>query len=162
MDLPDAAAPPAAAIDRLARQLERAGVPCQVSGNVEGELWGKLLINCAYNAISALGRARYRRLTTVPETRALMTAVVREVLAVATASGVVMPAGDWVDIVLRLSEAMPEATSSTAQDLARGKTTEIDHLNGLIMRRGAESGVATPANTTLHALVKLVEDGLPH
>ena len=55
---------------------------------------------------------------------------------------------------------MPEATSSTAQDLARGKQTEIDYLNGYVARRGAELGVPVPVNRTLHALVKLLEEPL--
>ncbi|MFN0164256.1 MAG: ketopantoate reductase family protein [Burkholderiales bacterium] len=157
----DARLPLAAArLDALAEMFERAGVPCKVSDNVEGELWAKLLINCAYNPVSALGRARYRRLTALGPTREVMAAVVREVLAVASAEGVVMPPGDWVEIALKLSEYMPEATSSTAQDLARGRTTEIDHLNGHVARRGAALGVATPLNFALWALVKQVEDGL--
>ena len=156
-----AALPPTAAqVENLASLLVRTGVPCRVSPNVEGELWGKLLINCAYNPISALGRARYKRLTALDETRALLRAVVLEVLAVAQAAGVTMPEGDWVEIALGLSASMPEATSSTAQDLARGKRTEIDHLNGFLARRGAALGVDTPVNSALHALVKLVEDGL--
>jgi 2-dehydropantoate 2-reductase len=52
---------------------------------------------------------------------------------------------------------MPTQYSSTAQDLARGKPTEIDHLNGFVVRRGEALGVATPANRALHALVKLLE-----
>ncbi len=153
-------APTAPQLTHLAAWLEAAQVPCRVSDNVEGELWGKLLINCTYNAISALGRARYKRLTALAQTRALMRAVVLEVLAVAHASGVTMPPGDWVEIALGLSASMPEATSSTAQDLARGKRTEIDHLNGFLAARGAALGIDTPVNRALHALVKLAEDGL--
>jgi 2-dehydropantoate 2-reductase len=52
---------------------------------------------------------------------------------------------------------MPGQRSSTAQDVARHRPTEIDHLNGFIARRGPELGVATPANQALHALVKLLE-----
>ena len=152
--------PSARQLARLAATLEAATVPCRVADNVEGELWGKLLINCTYNAISALGRARYARLTALPHTRALMRELVAEVLAVAGAAGVTMPQGDWVEIALGLSAAMPEATSSTAQDLARGKRTEIDHLNGYLAARGAALGIATPVNRTLHALIKQVEDGL--
>jgi 2-dehydropantoate 2-reductase len=55
---------------------------------------------------------------------------------------------------------MANATSSTAQDLARARRTEIDSLNGYLVRRGAELGVATPANQTLHALVKLLEESV--
>ena len=147
----------AAAIQSLARHFEAAGVGCQVSDNVEGDLWGKLLINCAYNAISALGRANYARMTAREDIRALMTDAVHEVLAVAEASGVRMPPGDWVAIALKLADVMRETTSSTAQDLARGKKTEIDYLNGFIARRGAALGVPVPVNRTLHALVKLLE-----
>lgn len=147
-------------LQRIANWFETSGVPCVVSGNVMGELWAKLLINCAYNPMSALGRARYKRVTALPDARAVMEAAVREVLAVAEKEGVRMPPGDWVEKALALSAAMPEATSSTAQDLARGKRTEIDHLNGYVARRGAALGVPTPVNQTLHALVKLTEDSL--
>jgi len=147
-------------LQQIAGWFEAAGVPCVVSDNVMGELWAKLLINCAYNPISALGRARYRRVTALPDARVVMEAAVREVLAVAEREGVRMPPGDWVAKALALSASMPEATSSTAQDLARGKRTEIDHLNGYVARRGAALGVPTPVNQTLHALIKLAEDGL--
>jgi 2-dehydropantoate 2-reductase len=55
------------------------------------------------------------------------------------------------------SEAMPEALSSTAQDIARGKPTEIDSLNGFLVRRGTELSVPTPVNQTLYSLVKMLE-----
>jgi 2-dehydropantoate 2-reductase len=62
--------------------------------------------------------------------------------------------------VLKLGETMPEAVSSTAQDIARGKPTEIDSLNGFLVRRGAELIVPTPVNETLASLVKLLEKAL--
>jgi 2-dehydropantoate 2-reductase len=58
---------------------------------------------------------------------------------------------------LQLGDAMADATSSTAQDIARGRPTEIDSLNGYVARRGRELGVRTPVNSTLYALVKLLE-----
>jgi 2-dehydropantoate 2-reductase len=90
------------ASDDVARALIAAGVPTDISDNVRGALWAKLITNCAYNALSAI-------------------------------------------------------YASTAQDLARGKRSEIDHLNGLIVRRGEALGIATPANRLLHAIVKLIE-----
>jgi 2-dehydropantoate 2-reductase len=141
----------------IAAMFENAGVPCRISENVEGELWTKMIINCAYNAISALGRARYGELVRQPETRAVMRQVTEEALAVARAGGVRLPDVDMLETVRRISDAMSEATSSTAQDIARGNRTEIDSLNGYLVRRGAELGVATPVNQTLHALVKLLE-----
>jgi 2-dehydropantoate 2-reductase len=65
-----------------------------------------------------------------------------------------------VDAVWKLAETMSEATSSTAQDIARGNRTEIDSLNGYLVRRGAQLGIPTPVNQTLHALVKLLEESV--
>jgi 2-dehydropantoate 2-reductase len=87
----------------------------------------------------------------------ILRSAVEETAAVARAAGVHIPADDLVDAAYRLGEAMPEATSSTAQDLARGKCTEIDSLNGYVARRGAELGVPTPVNATLYTLIKLLE-----
>ncbi len=145
-------------LERLASLFEHAGVPCRVSNNVQGELWLKMIINCAYNAISALGRAQYHRAAGNRWTRELMIKVTEEALEVARAAGVRLPDADMVATVLKISESMANATSSTAQDLARGKPTEIDSLNGYLVRRGAELGVPTPVNQTLHALVKLLEE----
>jgi 2-dehydropantoate 2-reductase len=61
------------------------------------------------------------------------------------------------DAALKLGGAMANATSSTEQDIARGRPTEIDSLNGYVSRKGQELGVPTPINTTLYALVKLLE-----
>jgi len=135
-----------------------AGIPCRVSDNIAAELWTKLVINCAYNAISALGRTRYGLIKDNPLTRDVMRQVIAEVVAVATAAGVFLPDAEHLTTTaLKLGQAMAEATSSTAQDLARGKPTEIDSLNGYVARRGAELGVPAPVNSTLHALVKLLE-----
>ncbi len=145
-------------LENVSALFTRAGVPCRISENIEGELWIKLIINCAYNAISALSRARYGLVVSNPWTHELMKKVVEESLAVANAAGVRMPDIDLLAATWKLAEAMPNATSSTAQDIARGKRTEIDSLNGYVARRGAELGIATPANQTLHALVKLLEE----
>jgi len=145
-------------LENLSALFTRAEVPCRTSENINGDLWIKLIINCAYNAISALSRARYGLVVRNPWTHELMRKVVEEALAVANAAGVRMPDIDLLAATWKLAEAMPNATSSTAQDIARGKRTEIDSLNGYIARRGAELGIATPVNQTLHALVKLIEE----
>jgi 2-dehydropantoate 2-reductase len=144
-------------LKKLAALFTRAGVPCQISENIEADLWTKLIMNCAYNAISALSRARYGRIVSNPGTRDVMRRVVEEAVAVAQAAGVRFPDVDLVEAVIKLGEAMAQASSSTAQDIARGKRTEIDSLNGYVARRGADLAVAAPVNQTLHALVKLLE-----
>lgn len=146
----------AAALAQVKSWFEPAGVPIVISGNVAGELWMKLVVNCAYNAISAISQLAYGRMIEGEGIRVTMGAVVEEILAVAKASGVTMPA-DVLQKTLGVAAAMPTQLSSTAQDLARGKPTEIDHLNGYVVRRGQALGIATPANQALHALVKLLE-----
>jgi 2-dehydropantoate 2-reductase len=145
-------------LEKLRALFARAGIPCLISHNIEAELWTKLVMNCACNAISALSRARYGRIVHNPWTRELMKQVTEEVITVARAAGVRLPEVDLVDAVWKLGDAMANATSSTAQDIARGKLTEIDSLNGYVARRGAELNVPTPINRTLHALVKLLEE----
>jgi 2-dehydropantoate 2-reductase len=144
--------------EKVKAWFESAGVPIAVSDNIDGELWGKLVLNCAYNAISAIAQLPYGRMIEGFGVRDVMRDVVEETLAVAKASGVRM-APDMLERALNLAAAMPTQYSSTAQDLARGKPTEIDHLNGYVTRRGEALGVATPANRSLHALVKLLESG---
>jgi 2-dehydropantoate 2-reductase len=156
---PDAAL--AATLHEVADFFAAAGVPVRVSADVVAELWSKLVVNCACNAISALAQLPYGALVGVPEVAELQQAVVREVVAVAAASGVHLDLQASLDAVQRIQTGMPAQHSSTAQDLARRKPSEIDHLNGFVARRGRERGVATPANQALHALVKLVESGWP-
>jgi len=144
-------------LEHLAAIFGRAGIPCGVSENIAADLWTKLVMNCAYNAISALSRLRYGRIVRTLWAREMMRQVVEETLAVARAGGVQMSGVGLVEAAWKLGETMPDALSSTAQDLARGKATEIDSLNGYVARRGAELGIATPVNATLYALVKLLE-----
>lgn len=147
---------PARGSTDAAQALVAAGVPTEVSNNVRGALWGKLIINCAYNAISAIAQQPYGKNVAAEGVWDVMHDVVDECLAVAKAEGVPVP-GDMHAVVHKLVDTMPTQMSSTAQDLARGKPTEIDYLNGLVVRRGEARGIPTPANRVLWALVKLLE-----
>ena len=147
---------PSARSREAADALVAAGVPTEISDNVRGALWLKLIINCAYNALSAITQLPYGKLVEGAGVPELIRNLVAECRAVADAEGVTL-AGD-VDVAVRkIVETMPTQFSSTAQDVARGKPSEIDHLNGFIVRRGQALGIATPVNLTLHALVKLIE-----
>lgn len=148
--------PHAAWNDSVKTWFEAAGVPVVVSDNVAGELWAKLVVNCAYNALSAITQLPYGKMIAGPGIRDVMRDVVEETLAVARASGVAMAPGT-LERTYKIADAMPTQFSSTAQDLARGKPTEIEHLNGFVARRGAALGVPTPANRVLTALVRLLE-----
>jgi 2-dehydropantoate 2-reductase len=144
-------------LEAIASFFATAGVAVKVSADVVAELWSKLMVNCAYNAISALAQSSYGEMVALAPIRELQRTVVGEVVAVAAASGVELPLAAAVEAMERIAPAMPAQLSSTAQDVARGKPSEIDHLNGFVVRRGRELGIATPANQALHALVKLVE-----
>lgn len=147
--------------ERVAALFARANVPCRISENIEGELWTKLIWNCALNAVSALGRAKYGQIAASADARKVVETVVDEVLAVARAANIHPPGLEDPNAAIagafKIATQMTEAFSSTAQDMMRGKRTEIDSLNGYISRRGAELGVPTPVNHALYALVKLAE-----
>jgi 2-dehydropantoate 2-reductase len=144
-------------LTRVAEWFEAAGVACRVSPDIEADLWTKLITNVALNAISAVAGTTYGDIVAVAEARETIRQLVEECVAVARASGVSLPEIDLVQMVWRFAEKVGPVYSSTAQDLERGKRTEIDALNGFVVRRGAELGVATPVNQSLLALVKLRE-----
>ncbi|BEP71719.1 MULTISPECIES: ketopantoate reductase family protein [unclassified Variovorax] len=146
--------------DEVAQALIAAGVSTQISDNVRGALWAKLVLNCAYNALSAVSQLPYGELVQGTGVTDVIRDVVAECLAVAKAEGVVIP-GDVDAAVRGIAQSMPSQYSSTAQDLARGKRSEIDHLNGLVVRRGEALGVPTPANRVLFVMVKLLEGKQP-
>jgi 2-dehydropantoate 2-reductase len=147
---------PSRSAARLAQTLIEAGIPTEISDNVLGALWAKLILNCAYNAMSAIAQLPYGKLVQCDGVTDAMRDVVAECLAVAEADGIAVP-GDVDAAVRRIAETMPGQYSSTAQDMARRKPSEIDHLNGYVVRRGEARGVPTPANRVLHALVKAIE-----
>lgn len=160
-----ASAPGAAAdvtFDALVDRMIAAGVLCRVSDDIRVDLWTKLTANCAYNALSALAQVRYRHLAADQGARDVMRMVTEENAAVAQADGVPVTVDALDDAVRRIAEVMPEALSSTAQDLLLGRPTEIGDLNGFVVRRGLALGVPTPVNRTLHALVGLAERSRAH
>ncbi|WDS35394.1 2-dehydropantoate 2-reductase [Pseudoxanthomonas sp.] len=140
----------------LAAQLGAAGIPTEVSDAVLEALWSKLVINCAYNALSAIAQQPYGALIQAAGVREVMRDAFDECLAVASAQGIDLPATLW-EATLAIADTMAGQRSSTAQDLARGKPSEIDHLNGTVVRLGSAHAIATPVNRSLWCAVKLLE-----
>jgi 2-dehydropantoate 2-reductase len=145
-----------AASEALAQTLHAAGIRTTIADDIKVTLWSKLIINCAFNALSAVADISYGPMLEVDGTRDVVASAVREAASVARASGVSI-SDDIIEQILKIPAAMPNQTSSTAQDLARGKPSEIDFLNGYVVRKGAEFGVATPTNQALQVMVKLAE-----
>ena len=133
-----------------------AGVPVTTSDNVAGALWAKLIINCVYNGLSAITQLPYGRIAPGEGIAGVMEDIVAECLAVAQADGVSVP-GDIRAAVAGIAQSMATQKSSTAHDVARGRKSEIDHINGYVLRRAAAHGIAAPVNRTVHALVGLLE-----
>jgi 2-dehydropantoate 2-reductase len=147
---------PSAMSGEMLEDFVKAGVPVRVSDNVVGELWAKLILNCAYNAISAITKLPYGLLFKNEDARDLMRLVVRECLAVAQREFISLPGDSWQGVEL-IAATMSGQLSSTAQDLMRGRRSEIDDLNGHIVRRGKSLAIDTPANQAVYSLVKLLE-----
>jgi 2-dehydropantoate 2-reductase len=144
------------ASDMIAQTMRLAGIPVDVSENVQGALWAKMILNCAYNALSAVSRLPYGTLAKGDGVMTVIENVVAECLSIAGAQGIVVP-GNVGEAVAGIIKTMPAQYSSTAQDLMRGKPSEIDYLNGYIVRKGGELGLPTPANQVLYTMVKLLE-----
>jgi 2-dehydropantoate 2-reductase len=144
------------ASEALAELFEAAGIQTTIAADIETTLWSKLVINCAFNALSAVAGIAYGPMIEVEGAREVIAGAVQEAVDVARASGVAMP-DDLVAQILKIPAAMPNQTSSTAQDLSRGKPSEIDFLNGHVVRKGAALGIPTPTNQALQVMVKLAE-----
>lgn len=146
------------ASEEIAKVLVEARIPTTVSPDIAVALWTKLIVNCAWNALSAIANLPYGAIIKVDGARELVGNIVSECTALAGRCGASLPS-DLLDDVLKLSVMMPGQVSSTARDLMRGKPTEIDFLNGYVVAKGREMGIATPVNQAIHVLVKLAEEG---
>ncbi|MEG0052172.1 MAG: 2-dehydropantoate 2-reductase [Comamonas sp.] len=145
-------------VDEIVKTFGAAGIATTVSPDVRAELWQKLIINCSYNALSALTQQPYGWLVAQAGVNSVIADIVAECKSVAAADGLVL--GASVDAAVQaIAQTMPGQLSSTARDVARGKPSEIDHLNGYVVRRGQALGIATPANRLLQVLVNLVQIG---
>lgn len=147
-DLPGSAA--------AAARFAAAGIDAQIAPDLDRTLWTKLAVNCVYNALSAVTGLPYGRIVAEPGSLRTMRQLMEECRAVAAAEGIALPEDLWTRI-RRIAEDMPGQRSSMAQDLARGRRTEIDHLNGELVRRADAAGLPAPVNQALCVLVRLAE-----
>jgi 2-dehydropantoate 2-reductase len=141
----------------IARVFESAGIPCAVSPEIKRALWKKFLVNCTYNGISALGQIPYGKMVQVPQIQSLIEALTAEFIQVAQAEGVDLSPEEAALANQTIAQTMPGQRSSTAQDLARGKPTEIDYLNGVVVEIAHRHGISVPNHRAIHGLVKMLE-----
>ena len=148
-------------VQRIADVFNAAGLETFVSGNILGTIWDKLLINVATGALTGITRLTYGELYQRPELEACGVAAVAEAMAVAKASGVQLSITDPRQAWLKAGGGLPyEFKTSMLQSLEKGSVTEIDFVNGAVVQRGEQCGVATPVNQTLVACIKGIEAGL--
>ena len=136
--------------------LSTAGIGCRAVKDIEPVLWRKLFVNIGINAVTALTGLRNGQLLDVQETRLLMRDAVAEAVAVAEACAVDVPVG-IPEHVEQVAEATATNRSSMGQDVDARRPTEIDAINGYIVRKAQEKGIAVPVNQTLVRLVRTIE-----
>jgi 2-dehydropantoate 2-reductase len=143
-------------LNLFAQLLQTAGLRTDTveADQLQSLIWGKLVVNCAINPLTALLRVPNGELLQRPDALALMESAAHEAAAVAVAKKIQLPFSDPAARARQVAQATAANRSSMFQDILRGAMTEIEAINGAVVNAGAKAGVATPVNTTLYRLVK--------
>jgi 2-dehydropantoate 2-reductase len=146
---------------QAARLLSAAKVPARAVPDILTGIWAKVIYNCALNAICSLHEMPYGRILESGETRHMMERVVRECYSVGRKKGIVLDPPDADAFIRLLTERLIPSTAahypSMLQDLKRGKRTDIDALNGAIVRYATQLGVEAPENEKLAGRIRQAE-----
>lgn len=146
------------ALASAVRALDGAGLPTRAVEDIWPKVWGKLVVNCGINALTALAGLKNGDISRIPAAADVLRDAVREATAVARAAGVELGDADALaERVLAVAEATAANRSSMGQDVDRRSPTEIDFINGAVVREGLRLGVETPVNRTLTRLVQALE-----
>lgn len=140
----------------LAEMIHRAGFDVNEINDVQSLVWGKLVVSSAINPLTALLRVSNGELLELPSARALMGELARETAAVAKTLGVVLPFPDPELAAEEVAKRTGENQSSMLQDVLRGAPTEIDAINGAVIRLAEENNLKVPVNRTVWSLVKAI------
>ena len=141
----------------IAAVFSRSGLYTAVDANVDALRWGRLTTNAGINAIAAITGLTNGQIIEFPETKELMNRAVAEAEAVAKARGIALPHANMQAQVVANAQATKNSKSSMLQDVLKKRRTEIEAINGAIVREGMQTGVATPVNDMLTLLVKAIE-----
>jgi len=135
----------------------KAGFKTSLSKDIRGLLWSKLVINAGINALTAVTRLRNGDLLLSEGTRIVLRQLVSEATKVAKRKRIKLIYDDAIEKTEAVCEATAQNISSMLQDVLRGKKTEIEYINGAIVRQGQSLGIPTPANAMMLNLVASVE-----
>ena len=145
-------------VQAIADAFNAAGLTTTVSENIVGTMWDKLLVNVATGALTGITRLTYGQLYEEPLLKSTALAAVSEAIAAAQASGVRLSMTDPEQAWTLAAEGLPAAfKTSMLQSLEQGSITEVDFINGAVVRAGQRLGVPTPVNATLVACIKGIE-----
>ncbi len=142
----------------LVSAFEQAGFKAEAVDNVSDLIWGKLIVNVGINALTAITRLKNGRLPEVPGTRLVLEEAVKEAVAVAAAKNIQLPYPNPLERVMQVCEATAGNVASMLQDVLKEKQTEVDAINGAIVREGKALGIPTPVNLTLTSLVHAIQE----
>jgi 2-dehydropantoate 2-reductase len=145
-----------ARIMKIAAVLEDAGMETAVSGKVLGLLWDKLLVNVGINALTGITKLHNGQLLDYPEIEELLEKAVSEGVAVAKAKGIALGFDNPVAHTKDICKATAANKSSMLQDILKGRKTEIDTMNGAIVREGKAMGIETPVNLALTNIITFI------
>jgi 2-dehydropantoate 2-reductase len=137
----------------------KAGLLTRLSRDIKGLLWSKLIINVGINALTAITRLPNGKLSEFEGTRKILREAVTEAVRIAKRKRIKLDFDDPLAKVEAVCEATSGNISSMLQDILRKKRTEIDFINGVIVRQGQELGIPVPVNALLLDLVKTIESG---
>jgi 2-dehydropantoate 2-reductase len=143
-------------VAQIAQLFTKAGIESEVSSNIQGLVWNKLFINVGINAVAALTGLKNGRLLDHPETLRMMEELVSEAVAVARKKGIQIE-GNPLETVKAVAEATRENRCSMGQDFDNWRKTEIDAINGAVVREAERLGIAVPYNQMITDLVKVIE-----
>ncbi len=145
-------------VTQIAQLFTKAGIETEVSSNIEALVWNKLFINVGINAVAALTGLKNGHLLDYPETLRMMEGLVSEAVAVAKGKGIPVE-GNPIEKVKAVAEATRENRCSMGQDIDNRRKTEIDVINGAVVRQAERLGIAAPYNQMISDLVKVIEKG---
>ena len=145
-------------LEKLVFALNAAGFKTRTAKDIDNLIWGKLIINVGINALTAITRLKNGHLAQLDGTKSIMKEAVKEAVRVAEAKNIKLPYPDPFQRVIEVCEATSENIASMLQDVLKEKTTEVDYINGAVVKEGKATGIPTPVNSTLVSLVKTIEE----
>ena len=149
--------PPDEALQRLCALLTKGGINTALEPAIELKIWKKLVVNCCLNTMCAITDRKVGALVDAPETWPFLDGVVEEIVAVAKRRGIPMQLDDTRSFLRSVAEEARNHQPSMMVDLRNGRMTEIECLNGAVLRECTRQGIAAPKNQALYAMIRILE-----